>query len=148
MLLFCASQLQNTLTKKNSLRKSLVRIEVQATFPKEEHSKALQAVPSRVGFFSPPAEVSALLSSARGTPHLSSSWGGTEPLRSGRSGEMWQGVCSTAEAQVGSRAVRGVLAAGSTAVPVAVRLMAHIGSTLLHSVCPGQGPFRVVNFIC
>lgn len=54
-----------------------------------------------------------------------------------------QAVGSTAEAQVRGGAVGGVLASGSTAIPVAVGLMAHVGATFLHPVFPRRGAFRV-----
>lgn len=55
-------------------------------------------------------------------------------------------VSSTAEPQIGSRAVRRVLAPSSTAVPVAVGLMAHVGSTFLHPVFSRRGSFWVKRF--
>lgn len=58
-----------------------------------------------------------------------------------------QVVCCTTKSQVGCRAIWCVLASSCTAVPIAIGLMAHVGSTLLHSVFPGSGAFWVERFL-
>jgi hypothetical protein len=51
-------------------------------------------------------------------------------------------VCTgTAEAKISSRTVRRVLTAGSTAVSVAVTLVAQIGAAFLHMVLPSFWSF-------
>lgn len=52
-----------------------------------------------------------------------------------------QTVSRTAESQIRGGAVGCVLAPGGAAVPVAVGLMAHVGSTFLHPVLPRRGSF-------
>lgn len=128
LLSFVPVQLQDTPTETHSNKRS-VRTETQAGFPRGKSRKLQETVAgagppapeAREGFFRS-------VSAAGVNPYVffvSMSSGAAEPLSRGASPlslQLRQGIGCAAEAQIGSRAVGGVLAAGCTAVPVAVRL--------------------------